>query len=302
MAGQRILFITREIVPFFYGGIGTQFQAMAQILIQAGHEIIFLTSPRESFDVNIFEKHYPGCRVFFVDSTADGPAIGFSYSGGLISQESLSYSIAVHHAFERLYRKFQPSYVVGADYCAELFQTLLAKAAGVYPSSRFVLFVGGSTYNSIKTYETGLPQGEASELDDPQNRLTCSMEDACLRLVDLVVYPTRQVKQQTLTKLNIENNLDSRVIPNIVSDDFPFSKIEGLNRQQSRAVVFVGRLDTHKGADILLKSFIARYHQDYGAIPTLRFVGRDTFCKGYQSTFLSFWKTKIPDHLKSHIL
>jgi len=300
MKNKRVLFITREIVPFYYGGIGTQFQAMASLLVLSGFEVNFLTQQHATFDAGQFTEHYPGCGVSFVDAPRDRSVINFSCSGGLVSHFNLSYASAVEHAFATLYDQFPPSFVVSADFGAESFFCFLKKQAGVYQKSKFVLFIAGSTYDSLKTYESGIQCDIASELDDPQNRLTCSMENMCVRLADSLVVPTDITWQQTKQRLGLSNV--AHIIPNVVGPTFLDKSEKNADRQISKTLLFVGRLDYHKGADLLLKAFIEKYGQaGIEDIPILRFVGRDVFCKQYEMTFLDYWQEKIPQHLKDNI-
>jgi glycosyltransferase involved in cell wall biosynthesis len=296
---KTILIITREIVPFYYGGIGTQFKAMANVLVSAGHEVAFLTQQHESYDPDIFQEHYPGCRVFFIDPSQLGDGVGFSYSGGLISHFNLCYASAVASAFEQIYQEYRPAHVVYADFGAELFFCLLKKQSGAYRHSKFIQFIEGSTYDALNTYESGMDGEYASELDDPQNKLTCAMEDYCLRLADKTIAPTISAWKQTQERLDL--TFEPGIIPNLVTADFFTDKETVFDRQQSRTILFVGRLDHHKGADLLLRSFLSHYGGGNAEPPLLRFVGRDGFCKHYGSTFLEYWQRRIPENLKGCI-
>lgn len=298
---KSVLFLTREIVPFHYGGIGSQFKAMARLLISAGFGVSFLTQKHQNYNEEIFLENYPGCEIFAVDQASTNDFVDYSYSGGLVSHRDLSYALALSRAFASLYEKIKPSYVVAADYGAEQFVVLLNKESGMYGGCRFILFIEGSTYDVLKTYESGVADTVASELDDPQNKLTCSMEDACLRLSDFIISPTKTAWQSTDDRLALNRAVE--VIPNLVGEDFLTKDLNQAARQQSKTILFIGRLDRHKGADILLEAYIERYH-DFSAeidVPKMKFVGRDAFCKAYGMTFLAYWKDKIPDHLKKHV-
>lgn len=293
---KTVLLITREIIPFYYGGIGTQFKAMADLLVSSGFNVVFLTQYHTNFDNKQFEQYYPKCGIFFVDQPWGDSFVNFSCFGGLVSHFNLDYALAVNRDFETFYKRNEPEFVVSADFGAEAFFCLLRKQAGAYSKSKFVLFIAGSTYDSLKTYESDLPKDISSELDDPQNRLTCSMENTCVRLADSIVSPTNLTWQQSQQRLGLTGQ--PYIIPNLVGPDFLKKNSVSDERQRARTLMFVGRLDTHKGADLLLQAFLTKYGQSGNMdIPTLRFVGRDTFCKKYGMTFLDYWKQKIPSHL-----
>ncbi|MCB2216836.1 glycosyltransferase family 4 protein [Desulfofustis glycolicus] len=300
MNKRSILFVTREIVPFHYGGIGTQFQAMARLLSNQGNDITFLTQKHQFFNFDVFSKNYPRCCILFVDELQENAIVNFSPSGGLVSHEKFCYSAAVQNAFDAVNQTGSPDHVIGADFGAELFHCLLKKQTGSYTGTVFTIFVEGSTHDALKAYESGLTGRFASELDDPQNRLTCAMEDACVRFADRTVFPTRLVWEATRERLDLE--LAETVIPNIVGPDF--SNIEATSgyRQKSKTILFIGRLDFHKGADRLLQAFLQRYrHAPAEGTPFLRFVGRDSFCKSYQTSFLEYWLPHIPQHLRGFV-
>ena len=257
MKGTSILFITREIVPFFYGGIGSQFKAMANLLVSVGYDVGFITRRHELFEEAIFQDHYPGCNYYFVDESYFENITEFSYSGGLVSHFNLCYAEAVEKVLSAVYNDCAPQYIVSADFDAESFSCLLKKCEGNYSESRFVLFIEGSTFDALKTYESGVETKFASELDDPQNILTCSMENACIYMSDHVVSPTHVTWQQTRDRLAC--NIQPSIIPNLVDKDFLSSANSKSKGQESKLLLFIGRLDHHKGADLLLEGFIQRY-------------------------------------------
>ena len=227
-------------------------------------------------------------------------SLNFSYSGGLISHFDLCYAHAVESELKKIYGVRAPQHIISADFGAESFICLLKKFEGRYPETNFVLFIEGSTHDALKTYESGSDAAVASELDDPRNVLTCSMENACILMSDHVVAPTHITWKQTSDRLACK--IEPSFIPNLVDNDFLKSTELKSRGQESKLMLFVGRLDHHKGADLLLQAFIQRYAEKNGEdIPTLRFVGRDAFCKKYGMTFLEYWTGKIPENLKEHI-
>ncbi len=300
MEKQSILFITKEIVPFYYGGIGSQFKAMANLLVSTGYDVGFITRRHESFAEGIFQANYPGCHYYFVDESSLENITEFSHSGGLVSHFDLCYAQAVESKLSNICRERVPHHIVSADFGAESFVCLLKKHEGKYPESNFVLFIEGSTFDALRTYESGVDNAFASELDDPRNVLTCSMENACIYMSNHIVSPTHITWQQTSDRLACK--IEPSIIPNLVDNDFFSDSDLKPTGQESKLLLFIGRLDHHKGADLLLQAFIQRYSEKIPEdIPMLRFIGRDAFCKKYGKNFLAHWKDKIPDNLKNNI-
>lgn len=299
---ETIVIITRELVPFHYGGIGVQFRLIASFLTAQGFRVVFISQHHDHFDKPVFQQYYPDCEIFFTESGLKNKAgVDFSPTGGLISHRDLVYASAVQEVFATMYQKYQPTFVLSADYRAEGFFCLLDKAAGHYQQSIFTIFIEGATYESIKTYETDMPHELPSELADPQNQVTCSMENLCVRLADSIISPT-WIHWQSMKK-RIKSIANPQVIPNFVDQAFFSHPPTSETRAQEKTMLFVGRLDYHKGADTLLQSYIQHYRTGPGKtpVPVLRLVGRDTFCKQYGMTFLQYWRDRIPEHLKSNI-
>ena len=56
-----------------------------------------------------------------------------------------------------------------------------------------------------------------------------------------------------------------------------------------------------KGADLLLKAYFEIADQMGTAIPRIIFIGRDCFWKAYNSTFLEYWKDRIPEKCRDFV-
>ena len=75
---------------------------------------------------------------------------------------------------------------------------------------------------------------------------------------------------------------------------------EDKRQQKDKRILFIGRLDHHKGADILLELFL-EYLVKYNDKSTLVLIGRNCFCKEYGRMFLEEWEAKIPEEYKDRI-
>lgn len=301
MSGKNIVIITRELVPFYYGGIGTQFKALAQLLREDGHRITLLSMRPDNFDEAVFKEYYPGITLHFVDCRRLYLSPDFSPTGGLISTFHYTYSLSVLQAFDALTAAFAVDCVVCAEFGAEGFFLLKKKKAGFYQATRFVLFIEGSLFDTLTTYEGGEKRKYQSELIDPQNRLNCAMEDACVHMADELIVPTGMTWRQTKKRLKLERQVN--IIANIPDDRLFDPCCKRIPRETDRrTALFVGRLDRHKGADILLSAYVQMYENRTTEAPRLIFIGRDTFNKQYQMTFLEWWQERIPAPLKSKIV
>jgi hypothetical protein len=142
MPAKRILFITREIVPFYYGGIGTQFKAVAKFLKRQGHEAAFLTRKPSDFDEVVYQQNYGDMALFFVDAPAPDNFVSFSVTGGLVLTYNMAYALAVSKKFDEICNTIHSDIVIVAEYGAEGLFLLLKSKAGDYRNTRFILTIG----------------------------------------------------------------------------------------------------------------------------------------------------------------
>ena len=300
MSKKRIIFVTREIVPFYYGGIGTQFKAVAKFLKHHGHDVYFITQRHETFDEVIYKKNYGDIPLFFVNIPEPSSYVSFSPTGGLVSTFSLAYALAVSKKFDKIYNTVSPDIAICAEFGGEGLFLFLKSYAGDYEKTRFILTINGMLFDALSTYENGMNAQLPSELNDPQNRIACAMENLCILLAPEIISPTAVYWDEIQTRLKI--NKEAYIIPNFVDSDlFIFQKTDELSERENQIVLFIGRLDRHKGADLLLKAYLEIVKNWSGAKPELIFIGKDTFWKEHESTFLEYWKKRIPSSCAGNI-
>jgi len=300
MQNKRIIFITREIVPFYYGGIGTQFKAVAKFLKSNGHEIYFLTQKHKTFDEKIFKQHYGDIPLFFVNVPEPSSYVSFSPTGGLVSTFSLAYALAVSKKFDKIYNTVSPDIAICADFGAEGLFLFFKSHSGAYEKTRFILTINGMLFDVLSTYESGMNSQLMSELNDPQILITCAMENLCVLLAEEIVVPTSIAWNEIRNRLNIKK--EARIIPNLVDTNlFHPQNMDETFIRNKQIILFIGRLDRIKGADLLLKVYIEIVKNWPGAKPELIFIGRDSSWKEYATGFLEYWQQRIPDSCAENI-
>ena len=168
MAPNNILFLSREIVPFYYGGIGTLFMSLAKFARQKGHEVSFLTQRRDNFDLQTYKKFYGDIPVYFVDGGKKDDFVDYSPSGGVINTFDLAYSFSVAETFEKLNKEIEADLLFTADYGAEAFILQVKKRIGDFSGTRIVVHLSGALREIIKTYHRdSIPTGAWSVLLPP---------------------------------------------------------------------------------------------------------------------------------------
>ncbi len=301
---KRILFITREVVPFFYGGIGTQFLSMIKFLEKRGHAVFLLTRRHPNFDLRTYRQAYGETPVFFVSSAENGGNAAPETLAWREAPVNFSYALAVLETFDKICATVRPDIVFVADYEAEGLFLLLKASSGRYRHVRFVLMIEGLTHDVLLTFEGhDSPRAAGCLTADPQNQLTCAMEEMCIGLADEIVVPSHIYWNQVRRRLKIDRA--ARIVPNAIDrDTFGHARTVGVETpafSDPGYILFVGRLDRHKGADILLEAYLDAVRDFPHFDARLLMIGRDCFCKAYNRSFTEYWNEKIPSALKERV-
>lgn len=284
---KRILIVTREIVPFHYGGIGTQFKSLARFLRRRGHDVAILTERPVLFNERLFRDHYGDVSVFFTEPYPSIAVLRPWY-----------YAENVADVFDDLYQANPPDVVICADFEAEGLLLFLKAAGGHYGKSRFILTINGMTREVLSVYEGEVREGSAF-LQDPAIRLICAIEDLCVLLAPEIVSPSKVAWGKVQDRLSPPRL--ARIIPNFVDHRLFGSENLGTTAEAPSKIVFVGRLDRLKGPDLLLKAYLDLFRDRGGKLPDIIFIGRDCFWKSYSSTFLEHWLSRLPAEMSRKI-
>jgi glycosyltransferase involved in cell wall biosynthesis len=231
----------------------------------------------------------------------------------------LVYAAEVARRFDEIYPEIRPDLVVFADFGAEGLFLLLRLGAGAYRGTEFLLTINGMNHEVISIHEGKRERAAHSLFDLPHIQTLLAMEDLCVHLAPWIVSPTVCAWEEIRLRLGIRKT--ARIIPNLVDLDlfspdqtsmrgeihelpldkkdsvghrFPL-KVEMVTEPREPLILFVGRLDRMKGADLLLKAYFEIAEQVLPAIPRIIFIGRDCYWNEYGSTFLEFWKNRIPE-------
>jgi len=291
MTEKRIIIVTSELVPFYYGGIGTQFRSLAALLKRHGHHVSLLVRRPENFDANIYRSHYGDTSLFLVDAP---PVCAWP-------PEHFTYAAEVARRFAEIYSAVHPQLAIFADFNAEGLFLLLRSGAGAFADTEFLVTLNGMNHDIVSVHEGSQPVTSPSLTELSDVRLLLAMEDISVQLAPRIVSPTVRAWQEIRKRLGICRT--ARIIPNLVDLDLfnPGGEGTGKARHQEQLILFVGRLDRIKGADLLLKAYFEVADQMRPAIPRIIFIGRDCYWSEYGSTFLEYWRDRIPERYAAAI-
>lgn len=284
MSGKRIIIVTRELVPFHYGGIGTQFKSLAALLKRQGHHVYLLARKPDNYSEVLYRSHYGETPLFFVDV----PPI----RSGL--PQHFIYAAEVARRFDEIYLEIRPDLVIFADFNAEGLFILLRSGAGDYGEMKVLLTINGMNHEMISVNEGEGQKMFSGIMDLPDIKSVLAMEELCVHLAPHIVSPSVCAWEEVRRRLGVPKT--AQIIPNLVDLDlFHPEKTEKRGKPKEPLILFVGRLDRIKGADLLLKAYFEIFDRMYPIIPRIIFIGRDCYWREYGSTFLEYWKSRIPE-------
>lgn len=284
MFKKHILLVTSEVVPFYYGGIGTQFKSLAALLRRHGHQVSLLARRPHNFNENLYRSHYGETPIFLVDTP---PAYTWPPS-------YFVYAAEVARRFDEIYPQVRPDLVICADFNAEGLFLLLRSGSGAYEGTTFLLTTQGMNFEVISIREGSAPALSAGIMAHSEIGLLLAMEDLCVHLASEIVSPSLCTGEEIQKRLGIRKSF--RIIPNLVDCNL-FLPDPSRSRKERKEdmILFVGRLDRMKGTDLLLKAYFDVAAQMEPAIPKIVFIGRDCYWNEYGSTFLEYWANRIPE-------
>ena len=278
MAAVNICFISKEMPPFYYGGIGVQFQVLMRFLRDLGHAIHFVTRRPEALPDGWQDDHYHGVRVHFAEDTQT-PLNGHG---------ALDYARLVAGAVHRLIQTTPIDLIIAAEFGAESFGLL------AHPPRN----QAGREIPVIITLNGPSPEILHSNGRTPTayDRVVCAMEDAVMSQARMLISPSRRLWSELTGRLRLKQ--PHRTIPNFC-DRSVFKPAYQREAGARKRIVYVGRLQRVKGVDLLIEAF-TRIATD---IPDceLVIIGRDLEWPEYKTTFTAYWTERLPPALLARI-
>jgi hypothetical protein len=186
MAALNICFISTEMPPFHYGGIGMQFYVSMRFLREEGHTIHFVTRRPEYLPGGWQKEHYDGIAVHFA-ADAGTPLSGHS---------GLAYSALVADAVHRLTQSACIDLIVAAEFGAESFGLL------THPPRNDA----GKEIPVIITLNGPSPEilNSNGRIPTAYERVICAMEDMVIEQARMLISPSRRLWSELSSRLRLE--------------------------------------------------------------------------------------------------
>ncbi|MDD5217482.1 MAG: glycosyltransferase family 4 protein, partial [Candidatus Omnitrophica bacterium] len=283
---MKICVITKELYPFRYDGIGVQAYNQALLLAQNGHEVSWLSQVHTNYDESRAAALYPGISLEF-----------FNYEPEkFLSHKPLDYAVQAEEAFARLHAQKRFDAILTFDFEAECFCICKKRLTEkMYSDLKIIVTLEGPA-REVARVNHGLgttPWGDA----------VFEAEDFSLLMSDAVISCSQYLWEQVNARLPLSGK-PAKVIPNMCRLDL--FKVRGKEFPPCerglpplREIIFVGRLEKRKGADLLLMAFLDLLREYPRALDyKLVFVGRDLFWDDLHASFIENYLPKIPEDLR----
>lgn len=286
---MKLCFISRELYPFYYGGIGTQVYAQINFLChQDNYQIYLITERPENFDETEFNSKYSDkVKVIFIDRYDS-----FSL------HDDLNYAFSVERTFNQLYSQDKPDLLLLADFQAEGLFILLKREAGAYQDVPCLMTLHSPLWECLK-FDAAQPENFFDSVSTAA-KLTCYMENIAIQLVDYFAAPSKKIWQEISSRLSLKS--EGRIIPNsVIEENFGNGQFVSEKIQEKKKIVYAGKLQKLKGVDILLHSFLLLLNEKPDLDVELICLGRDIFWEEYNDSFQAYWQTKLPGQIEAKV-
>ena len=249
---MTVCFVSKEMIPFQYGGIGAGFLVLMKQLRDNADSVIFVT-PRPTNHSPEWREIYKGVRVEFIEPSA-----------AATGHEALSHSRMAACAVRRIAEQVNIDLIVAAEFQAETFWLLFQPAVSAGKRIPVLIKLSGPS-TEVLAYDNRTPTAS--------DRLTCAMEDAVIRHSTFRVSPSHALWNEVADRLGVRDQ-PCAIVPNRYQDAiFNANHIDATTQKTGRRFVYVGRLQKIKGVDILVEAF--RRVVERNADCELVLIGRD---------------------------
>lgn len=255
---MKICFVSFEIHPATWGGCGVLLYNSTRLLLEQGHQVVFLLDmPRYHFDA-FNPGDYPepqNCKAYQVDQLCKN----ITLSQGDFSDFYSWRSYRFHWALQKVVAVEQPDLVEFVDYNGPAHYALSAKVTeSAYKSNRLVIRL----HNSDQLMDLHQPLHPLKA----DRYLLYALEQSALRLAETVLFPSQTYLDEAYA-VHYEAWFGKlvRSQPALVEYPEPRDVCEGAS-----VILFYGRLYGFKGVDLFVDAAVSLLWE--GSHDDVRFV------------------------------
>jgi glycosyltransferase involved in cell wall biosynthesis/GT2 family glycosyltransferase len=277
---MRICLVSRELAPFYGGGIGTYVACMARAFVDAGHEVHVLTQRHHGL---VDGSTRSGVR-YHVVALDEGPAGLDAYA---FPQQR--YAMGVYGTLEALHAQYPFDLVEFPDFSGEGHFALRAK--------RFA----GDFRDAVLAVRLHTPTRDVRTLDkqswhDAESANLYHQEESAIRDADLVLAPTRAVLARVSARLGTFRQEAVIRHPLDLADAQAAAPVQAGGPE----VLYFGRLELRKGVHVLVDAAVSLL--EGGSPARFRFIGADTDTGPFGRSFRQYLDERIPERHRDRLL
>jgi len=286
---SKICFVSFEIHPATWGGCGVLLHNSAHVLLERGHQVIFVLDMSEwhfnRFNPNLYPNSH-NCKAYHVDELCtDIPLVQEDFPSFFLWQ-----AYRFHWATQKVVALEQPDVVEFFDYNGVAHYALSAKVTqSAYKNTCLSIRL----HNSNQLMD--LHQGFFPLTSDYY--LLYALEHSALRLAETVLFPSQAYLNEAY-RPHYETWFGCLMHSKPALLDYP--KLRDSRKEKKNAILFYGRLYGFKGVDLFVDAAVSLLSKgDYG---DLRFVlaGHDSrVAPDGSNTYQKYLWKRIPGRYRS---
>jgi glycosyltransferase involved in cell wall biosynthesis len=275
---MRICLVSRELAPFFGGGIGTYISHASRALAEAGHEVHILTDRHPRLE-GVSALRW-GAKIHRVDLSRPEASI-HAYA-----LDSMQYAMAVHVALEEIHATHQFDFIEFPEWGGEGYFSLRAR--------RYL----GALPGAVLAVRLHTPSRECRLMNrrtwlDRAAVCLDHIEDESVCLADLVLSPCATLMRRVQSRLGPRPV--NQVVPHPLYHDGPIMPAA----EQPGRVLYFGRIEHRKGVHLLIHA--AQMLLEEGVDLHVDLVGRDTLSGPCRTSLQAYLEEQIDERWRDRI-
>lgn len=292
-------FVSYELHPTNMGGAGVLIHHAADVLLNAGHEVVFLLDmPQAAFaqlvsrDIHTFADP-ARVRAYRVDDLNAGLGLREADFASIFQWKSRSFAAALGRLLERE----RPDYIEFFEYCGAAYYALVERLYAEEPAAGGALPVlGARLHGSLEV----LDRHGQGLVKDADRLILHALERRALALSETILAPSRAYFDRYYKDLyHVEP--ERVVVSSPPKQPFPRVKRRPTTADHF-SIAFIGRMFHLKGVDQLVHAAVLLMKQRPDLNFTIDLIGYDSDESPIGGSYAHYLRTLIPQRLRSRFI